>query len=320
MRVHEFDKRNTNVLEIAALFEALALHQDILQEGNLDEASAWEIIRDKVGSATMQGVKSAADAVNRLNKLIYSSKPVAGFDEKADKLLLAIGQKLEKKFPSLTDKLQRFVLLGKKRPIAQAFILGGMTAIIALSAGTLTASAIGLILGTLSEYLSGNRLSKSLSKGVQTAVLGAGLAWLAGFSIDAIGEALRSSAPSVQKIPGVPELVAYQQAFYFDSEMLFGIKTVVPIDYADSLKELGDQFVGNLSGNAVEQARSTEALGKIKDILLNPAVEAEIQRAVQDKNGIALTVQELQKFDQETTARIDELRRVLKQMSSKEPA
>jgi hypothetical protein len=75
-------QNESEIQEMAALFEALALRHVMLSEGKLDEAGAWNAVKSAVGkgaSAAVSGVTSANDAANKLIALAKKPQKVADF-------------------------------------------------------------------------------------------------------------------------------------------------------------------------------------------------------------------------------------------------
>ena len=192
MKIHEIDYEQHH--EIAALFEALALRQVMLTEGQLDEAGIWDKIKS-AGSSIIGGVKTANDAVNRLGKLAQETKPVQNFDAQVDQGI----SKLAAANPKLADAARRYGDWAKKNPIKQSLILGAITAAASLAAGPAGGAAAGYVLRATNELLKGEKASTAVGKGLKTAAISGA----AGAVVGSVANMLVNTDVIFDKIPGV---------------------------------------------------------------------------------------------------------------------
>jgi hypothetical protein len=191
-------RQEAEIKEIAALFEALALRQVMLNEGRLDEAGVWNAVKSVVGKG-VQGVKSANDAINRLGQLAQNTKPVQGFDAKVDGILKNIGDKN----PKIADAARKYGEWAKKNPIKQGLIIGMLTAVASLVAGPAGGAAAGAVLRAGNELLKGEKASTAIGKGIKGAAFG----WIAGLGIRELGDFIANMHIQMNPVKGIRDVI-----------------------------------------------------------------------------------------------------------------
>jgi hypothetical protein len=191
-------QNESEIREMAALFEALALRQVMLKEGRLDEAGVWNAVKSAVGKG-VAGVKSANDAINRLGQLAQNTAPVQDFDNKVEGILKNIGSRN----PQVAEKARQYGEWAKKNPIKQGLIIGMLTAIASLVAGPAGGAAAGAVLRAGNELLKGEKASTAIGKSVKGAAFG----WLAGMGVRALGDFAANMHISMNPIKGIRDLM-----------------------------------------------------------------------------------------------------------------
>jgi len=191
-------QNESEIREIAALFEALALRQVMLSEGRLDEAGVWNAVKSAVGKG-VAGVKSANDAINRLGQLAQNTAPVQNFDSKVDSILKNIGSRN----PQVAEKARQYGEWAKKNPIKQGLIIGMLTAIASLVAGPAGGAAAGAVLRAGNELLKGEKASTAIGKSVKGAAFG----WIAGMGVRALGDFVANMHISMNPVKGIRDLI-----------------------------------------------------------------------------------------------------------------
>lgn len=147
--------------------------------------------RTKVGT-TVDSTKKIAStvktALKKAGEYVQDTTPVKAFDTKfeqlKDKIRNNIGEdsKVIKSIDALSD-------LAKKHPGKTAAVIGIMTLVSSLAAGPLGGAIAGQVLRGGVELVKGAKLSTAIGKGLMTA----GVGYLAGMSISAIGDVLSDS-------------------------------------------------------------------------------------------------------------------------------
>jgi hypothetical protein len=227
-------RQEAEIKEMAALFEALALRQVMLNEGRLDEAGVWNAVKSAVG-AGVSGVKTANDAINRLGQLAQNTAPVQGFDTKVDGIL----QKIGAANPKLADTARKYGEWAKQNPVKQGLIIGMLTAVASLVTGPAGGAAAGAVLRAGNELLKGEKASTAIGKSVKGAAFG----WLAGVGIRELGDFIANMHIQMNPVKGIRDVIEanldYQRIEMGGSRSGSAaghLRTMIPADEAQKLQ------------------------------------------------------------------------------------
>ena len=183
-------------------------------------------------------VKKANEIINNTGKWIQNTTPVKNFDQKFEDLKT----KASEKFPDLSEKLSSLGDWAKENPGKTAAVIGVLTAVASLAGGPVGGAIAGQVLRGTVELLKGEKLSTAVGKGLKTAAIG----WLAGMTMDAVGDMISDVYSQFNPIPidatnryweinvgnGMPDI--YQEAaFYGSKEEYAAFKDI----WADAVKE-----------------------------------------------------------------------------------
>lgn len=158
-------------------------------------------------------VRQVDAALNKLGKWLQDTTPVKSFDNKFAQLKSKVG----KKFPELDKKLTGMGTWAKANPGKTAAIIGVLTTLAALAGGPVGGAIAGQILKGSTELLKGEKLSTAIGKGAKAAAYG----FLAGKSIEAIGDMLKGGLDFVadKVFPGLT-----QSTYIHNNEMIWNVK------------------------------------------------------------------------------------------------
>ena len=172
-------------------------------------------------------VRQVDTALNKLGKWLQDTTPVKSFDTKFAQLKSKVG----KKFPELDKKLTGMGTWAKANPGKTAAIIGVLTTLAALAGGPVGGAIAGQILKGSTELLKGEKLSTAIGKGAKAAAYG----FLAGKSIEAIGDMLKGGLDFVadKVFPGLT-----QSTYIHNNEMIWNVKLAT--QDADKLQTLTD--------------------------------------------------------------------------------
>jgi hypothetical protein len=172
-------------------------------------------------------VRQVDTALNKLGKWLQDTAPVKSFDTKFAQLKSKVG----KKFPELDKKLTGMGTWAKANPGKTAAIIGVLTTLAALAGGPVGGAIAGQILKGSTELLKGEKLSTAIGKGAKAAAYG----FLAGKSIEAIGDMLKGGLDFVadKVFPGLT-----QSTYIHNNEMIWNVKLAT--QDADKLQTLTD--------------------------------------------------------------------------------
>ena len=137
--------------------------------------------------------KKANEITNKLGKWIADTTPVKGADGKFQQLKDKIGAK----FPELDKQLTGLGTWMKENPGKTAAIIGVLTSIAALAGGPVGSAIAGQVMRVSTGLIKGEKLSTAIGKGLKTAAVG----WLAGYTMDKIGDAIEGIARTINPIP-----------------------------------------------------------------------------------------------------------------------
>jgi len=139
--------------------------------------------------------KNANEIINNVGKWLQNTTPVKAFDQKFDDLK----NKINTKFPDskILDGVSNLGVWVKENPGKSAAVIGILTAIAALAAGPVGGAIAGQVLRGSAELLKGEKLSTAVGKGLKTAAVG----WLAGMSMDAVGDMISDVYQQFNPIP-----------------------------------------------------------------------------------------------------------------------
>lgn len=214
--------------ELSPLLE-VALTADQIKDlfRNVEKtASAGGANRTLIG----QGVDTARQvdaALNKLGKWLQDTAPVKSFDNKFEQLK----SKVSKKFPELDNALTGMGDWAKANPGKTAAVIGVLTTLAALAGGPVGGAIAGQILKGAAELLKGEKLSTAVGKGMKAAAYG----FLAGKSIEAIGDIFKSGIDFVadKLYPGV-----VNSTMIHNNQLLWQVKLTAAD--AEKLKVLTD--------------------------------------------------------------------------------
>lgn len=309
MKIHELVIHPHH--EIAALFEALALRQVMLTEGQLDEAGIWDKIKS-AGGAVIGGVKNANDAVNRLGQLAQQTKPVQNFDAQAD---AAIG-KIAAANPKLADTARRYGEWAKQNPVKQGLIIGALTAAASQVAGPAGGAAAGYVFRAANELLKGEKASTAVGKGLKTAAVGAVAGAIAHWGLDKIGDMLSQSLPAAPKPFIVKGLVTLDYSGTMGSGHLVGppeqIAQIRKLQYAafDALNPKGLGTTGDPAKAAEYMQQAQNIINKLPELSKKVIADQEAGKAAYDAafEKFRVAMANAEAYNQNITSVIDRLK------------
>jgi hypothetical protein len=257
--------KESEIREIAALFEALAMREVILSEGRVDEAGIWSGIKSAVGKG-ISGVKTANDAINRLGQLAQNTAPVQNFDSKVADIIKNIGAKN----PQLAAKAQQYGEWAKKNPVKQGIIIGMLTAVASLVAGPAGGAAAGYVLRAGNELLKGEKASTAIGKGVKSAAIGG----LVGLGIKGLGDflsGLKMDYMAVKGYYGLDQVVFDQRAYGTGGAASIHIDSLLPHDMAVKVDRLLD--AGSAAAMKGDYAKAQDIWDKAQAIVYDPKLQ-----------------------------------------------
>lgn len=168
------------------------------------------------------------DVINKVGKWLQDTTPVKAMDAKFDKLKNDINQK----FPDskILDGVSKLGTWMKDNPGKSAAVIGVLTAIASLAGGPVGGAIAGQVLKGSAELIKGEKLSTAIGKGLKAAAVG----WLAGKSMEAIGDMIKDVYGQFNPIPidatrkyyevnvgnGLPS--TYQDATFYGSKEQYG--------------------------------------------------------------------------------------------------
>jgi hypothetical protein len=172
-------------------------------------------------------VRQVDTALNKLGKWLQDTAPVKSFDTKFAQLKSKVG----KKFPELDKKLTGMGTWAKANPGKTAAVIGILTTLAALAGGPVGGAIAGQILKGSTELLKGEKLSTAVGKGMKAAAYG----FLAGKSLEAIGDIFKSGLEFVanKMYPGV-----VNSTMIHNNQVLWNVDLAAPD--AEKLKVLTD--------------------------------------------------------------------------------
>lgn len=194
--------------------------------------------------------KKANEIVNNVGKWLQDTTPVKFADQKFEQLKKVIAGK----YPNLDTQLTSLGAWMKENPGKSAAIIGVLTAISALSAGPVGGAIAGQVLRGASELIKGEKLSTAAGRGLKTAAIG----WLAGFTMDKIGDMISSVYQSFNPIP------IRGSNLYYESNIGNGLPSIFRDAKIYGNQEQVNQF-HNMWGQAVRAWRggNYEAAGEM---------------------------------------------------------
>lgn len=150
------------------------------------------------GSRTAVGAgvdvaKKANEIVNQLGRKLQDTAPVKAFDQKFEQLKAKVAEK----FPDLAEKTAGLGEWVKQNPGKSAAVIGVLTALASLAGGPVGGAIAGQVLRGAQELLKGEKLSTAIGKGLKTAAIG----WLAGMTMDAVGDMISDIYSKFNPVP-----------------------------------------------------------------------------------------------------------------------
>jgi hypothetical protein len=224
-------------------------------------------------------------ALNKLGKWLQNTTPVKNFDTKFEKLKADIN----KKFPDskFLDRVSKMGIWAQNNPGKTAAIIGVLTTVAALAGGPVGGAIAGQILKGSVELLKGEKLSTAIGKGAKAAAYG----FLAGKSLELIGDSLSSGIESVRDalFPGAQKLTLIKDAtgLGFNSVEAIGRpEDLKPIETAwAAASKAWDNNDLNSAATYIQQAK--DAAAKLAD----PAYVAQIAANDQARDAITKAAQ-----------------------------
>jgi len=200
------------------------------------------------GSRTLAGkgvdtVKKANEIINNVGKWLQNTTPVKAFDQKFDDLK----KQINTKFPDskILNGVSNLGIWVKENPGKSAAVIGILTALAALSAGPVGGAIAAQVLKGSAELLKGEKLSTAVGKGLKAAAIG----WLAGKSMEAIGNMIGNVYQQINPIP------LRGNTSYSVINIGNGLPSTYQDAYLYGTKEQLNQFRG-MWGDAVKQWQS----------------------------------------------------------------
>ena len=229
----------------------------------------------------VDGAKKVNDTINNIGKWLQDTTPVKAFDAKFEQLKNTIN----KKYPDskFLDVISEMGMWAENNPGKTAAIIGVLTAIASLAGGPVGGAIAGQILKGSVELLKGEKLSTAIGKGAKAAAYG----FLAGKSLELIGDALSSGIRTVRDalFPGAQKLTLIKDAtgLGFNSVEAIGRpEDLKPIETAwDAASKAWDNNDLESAATYIQQAK--DAAAKLAD----PAYVAQI--ASNDQARAAIT-------------------------------
>lgn len=201
--------------------------------------------RTAIGAGA-DAVKKANEIINKLGAKLQDTAPVKAFDQKFEQLKAKVAEK----FPDLAKQTAGLGEWVKANPGKSAAVIGVLTAIASLAGGPVGGAIAGQVLKGAQELLKGEKLSTAIGKGLKAAAVG----WLAGKSMEAVGELISDVYQKFNPIP-----LDASQKFYS-----VNVGNGLPSTFQDATfygsKEQYGQFKG-LWGDAVKQWQSGDYEG-----------------------------------------------------------
>jgi len=269
--------QEAEIKEIAALFEALALRQVMLNESRLDEAGVWNAVKSAVG-AGVAGVKTANDAINRLGQLAQNTAPVQGFDAKVEGIL----QKISAANPKIADAAKAYGEWAKKNPIKQGLIIGMLTAVASLVTGPAGGAAAAAVLRAGNGMLKGEKASTAIGGAVKSAALG----WIAGLGFRELGSLIGHLKIEMFPLPGYKQIG--QVKIYADSvgagSARININAYLPPSAAKKLYQLVD--IGKEYAVNGDYVKAQSIWNQAKAIVENPELQKQVQAALANNENL----------------------------------
>lgn len=247
--------------------------------------------KDKVTNTT----KQVQQALSKAGQYIQDTRPVKAFDEKYDKLKNKIVQNLgnDSKIVKYVTKMGE---LAKENPGKTAAIIGTLTLVSSLAAGPAGGAIAGQVLRGSLELIKGEKLSTAIGKGLMTA----GVGYLAGMSVNAIGETLGNAASDLAVEQFNKEYGSIHLTFNGNFN---GIRDFVDLWFAgkqgqvDTLAKLFDQAVTAWDNQDFEKsAQLFNKLENLVDAIDTPENIAKRLEATQNVRNIQANAEKLKEF------------------------
>ena len=178
------------VREFMPLYEATLTKDQIDQLFGTVEKSASN--RTMVGKG-VDAAKKANEIIDKIGRWMQDTTPVKAFDSKFEQLKA----KISEKNPKLEKQLTSLGAWAKENPGKTAAVIGVLTALGAVVGGPAGGAIAGQVLRGATELLKGEKLSTAVGKGLKTAAIG----WLAGMTMDKIGDMIGDIAQKFNPIP-----------------------------------------------------------------------------------------------------------------------
>jgi hypothetical protein len=241
-------QNESEIQEMAALLEVLALRQVILNEGRLDEAGAWNAVKSAASSAASgaaAGYDKASEVLKRVKELAKKSTPVQGFDTQVTGLLQKIGT-ANPKAASAAAKYKEWALKPENQ-WKQSVVIGILTAMASLAGGPWAGSGMAAVLRLSNDILKGAKPSEALGNAAISAGVGAVGGAVAHGITGPLFDLLKGFAIQNIPLPQMPDFVK-------QSITINGAKHVVTILKADQDKISEFHKVMQELGNAAKNA------------------------------------------------------------------
>jgi len=261
-------QNESEIQEMAGLFEALALRHVMLSEGKLDEAGVWNAVKSAVGkgaSAAVSGVTSANDAANRLIALAKKPQKVADFNTRVRDGV----EKIKADNPKVGATMQKYAdwALKPENQWKQGVVIGAITALTSFVGTPGAGASMAVVLRTLNGVVKGEDFTDAAGQSLKVAAVGGALGAVAHWGLDNIGSALTQALPSRPVPYEVKGLVRQiYRSTLFGSGELIGPGDV--INQIDKLRKLASDAIMPMQlGVEGDPAKATKYLQQAQQLI-----------------------------------------------------
>lgn len=248
--------------------------------GNVENKMAGEKTMVGKGAAVVSQVLPS-NITAKIHELIKDTKPINNFDAAFEQARTHLANKLGGDSSKIVKYTTWMSQQAKAHPIIAGAVIGILTAATALAAGGVSAGIVGALLRTGVELLKGETLSKSLSKGVGTGLVG----MLAGMSISTIGDWLSHFTIDSTTVPGYVDLVKVTMLQETNGTFNLNIDAYMTPELYNRLSKIKD-----MADDALANGDYRKAVGlynKITEICNDPDYVNAINNVIGDNEKLA---------------------------------
>ena len=240
------------------------------------------------GKAALAAAKKADELMNKAGEWAQQTTPVKFFDQKFEELKSNISTKLGGPNSKIVNAVDAIGAFAKKNPTKTALAIGVMTFLAGLGGGPIGAAIAGQVLRGTVGLMKGEALSTAVGKGIKTALVGAGLSWLAGIVVKDIAATFKESFPTFQLIPGIKKLHYMSWEVNHNGRPLIDFHNV-PMTDDDVVKLKGfmkefDTGMKDLSD--IDTNKVARALANIDKLLDDPTRLANVKNIIDSNAAI----------------------------------